>query len=136
MVALAVYPFIPPSLSKARFLTQEEKDDLSALLRQNSDAADEEKFNWRGVQQALTDPQCWGYAMLFHCHSFSLYSITLFSPTIIRNLGFATWRAQLLSTPPYVIAFIAVMAVAYASHKANKRAIFIIGFDALIIIGG
>ena len=135
VVALISYFFIPASLNKASFLTESDKEELSALLKKDSDAADSEAFNWRGVKAALTDPQCWGYAALFHCHSFSLYSITLFSPTIIRNLGYATWRAQLLTTPPYAAAFIVVMASAYASYKAKRRAPFIIGFDVLIIIG-
>lgn len=73
--------------------------------------------------------------MLFHTHSFSLYSISLFAPTLIRGLGFATWRAQLLSTPPYALAFITTMATAYASYRVKRRAAFIILWDIVIIIG-
>lgn len=79
VVAIIAYPFVPASLEKARFLTAEDKTQLSQLLQRDSDAADNEHFNWTGVKAALLDPQCWGYAALFHCHSFSLYSITLFS---------------------------------------------------------
>ena len=57
------------------------------------------------------------------------------SPTIIRGLGFATWRSQLMSTPPYVLAFFVTMGGAYYSHKLKKRGPFIIAFDALTIIG-
>ena len=79
VVAIIAYPFVPASLEMARFLTAEDKTQLSQLLQRDSDAADNEHFNWAGVKAALLDPQCWGYAALFHCHSFSLYSITLFS---------------------------------------------------------
>lgn len=135
VVGAIAYFFLPASLQTARFLDQEEKAELTAILKADSDAADTEKFNWRGVRAALTDPQCWGYALLFHAHSFSLYSITLFSPTIIAGLGFKTWKAQLLSTPPYALAFITTMATAFASYRFERRAIFIIGWDIWTIVG-
>ena len=40
-----------------------------------------------------------------------------------------------MSTPPYVLAFFVTMGGAYYSHKLKKRGPFIIGFDALTIIG-
>ncbi|CAD6587384.1 MAG: hypothetical protein CYPHOPRED_003905 [Cyphobasidiales sp. Tagirdzhanova-0007] len=135
LVALLAYYLVPASLDRARFLTRLEKVELAAILRKDSDTTDAEPFNWRGVRAALTDPQCWGYAMLFHCHSFSLYSITLFSPIIISGLGFATWRLQLMSTPPYAIAFVMVMSTAYASYKLQRRAPLIIIADCIAIIG-
>lgn len=122
-------------MQKARFLNDAEKLELTEILRRDSDSGDNEAFNWKGVRDALTDWQCWGYAMLFHTHSFSLYSITLFSPTIIQGLGYKSWQAQLLSTPPYAVAFIAVMAIAFASYRFERRGIFIIGGDIFAIIG-
>ena len=104
-------------------------------MLKEGDGADNEPFNWLGVRQALTDPQAYGYALLFHAHSFALYSISLFAPTIISLLGYRTWQAQLLSTPPYALAFIVTMVGAYASHKVNKRGPFIVGFDLVAVIG-
>jgi hypothetical protein len=135
VVAVISYFFIPASLDTAKFLSAEEKQELKTLLRKDSDSADNEAFNWHGVKAALLDAQCWGYAMLFHTHSFSLYSISLFAPTLIKELGFLAWKAQLLSTPPYALAFICTMATAYASYKVKRRAAFIILWDVVIIIG-
>lgn len=76
-------------------------------------------FAWKYVVQAVTDPLVWGYAFLFHGYAFALYSLSLFlvrgllavvvqvitlvaenylslfKPTIIAGLGFASWQAQL-----------------------------------------
>ena len=96
---LFCYLIVPSSLPKARFLSQQDKDDLLDILRKDSDSADYEKFNWHGVWAALTDLQVWGYAFLFHAESFCLYSITLFAPTIINSLGFEVCINVLLRRP-------------------------------------
>jgi hypothetical protein len=84
-VAVSAYFIIPASLQKTSWLTQTEKQELTEVLLASSDAANDEKFNWKGVKQALLDPHVWAYGILFHLHAFSLYSISLFSPLIIRT---------------------------------------------------
>lgn len=64
-----------------------------------------------------------------------LPSFSLFSPTIIRGLGFATWRSQLMSSPPYVLAFFVAVGVAFGSWKTHRRAPWIIGADVIILVG-
>ncbi|KAL8292577.1 hypothetical protein RQP46_001189 [Phenoliferia psychrophenolica] len=74
-------------------------------------------------------------AFLFHGFAFPLYSLSLFLPTIISGLGFASWKAQLLTVPPYVLAFISILAVAYSSHKTNRRGLWIIIGGGVAIVG-
>jgi len=101
---------VPVTLSQ---LTDAERSRLLALLGDDSDAAEQEKFAWHSVCQAFLDPLVEGYALLFLGFAFVLYTLSLFmvrfqpfhppfvkklnlpQPTIITNLGFATWRAQL-----------------------------------------
>jgi hypothetical protein len=103
-------------------LTEDERSRLLARLASDSDAGKREQFSWAYVYQAIADPLVWGYAFLFHGFAFVLYTLSLFSvrckfmtyrcvdedadaltldeqPTIIANLGFATWKAQLYVFP-------------------------------------
>ncbi|PWN49580.1 MFS general substrate transporter [Violaceomyces palustris] len=135
VVSIAAYWIVPnyPNVSK-RF-TPREKEIISARLSKDSDALDSEAFNWEGVRQAFKDPYVYLYSFLFHGYAFSLYSFSLFLPTIIAGLGYKSWQAQLLTIPPYFLAFLVTMSVAHASFLVGKRLVFIIGSGLVAILG-
>ncbi|KZT56372.1 MFS general substrate transporter [Calocera cornea HHB12733] len=135
VVSLAAYFLVPTWPRSATFLTEPERAYLLRRLSNDSDAADVEPFNWDGVRQALGDHAVWGYALLFHGFAFVLYSISLFMPTIIAELGFASWQAQLMTVPPYALAAASIWLACYASYKASIRAPFIIGAAGVSFIG-
>ena len=64
-----------------------------------------------------------------------MYTLSLFLPTILGGLGCSSTQAQLLSIPPYIIAFITTMAVAVLAERTKRRAPFIIGSSAVGIVG-
>ncbi|PON22105.1 hypothetical protein TGAM01_v208979 [Trichoderma gamsii] len=57
------------------------------------------------------------------------------APTIISNLGYTAAKAQLLTIPPYALAFVTTVGVAIASEKLGKRAVFIAGSSITAAIG-
>jgi MFS family permease len=95
LVSLFGYLIVPTWLYKAKFLTKPEREHLLSRLDKDSDPAHQEPFQWVYVKQAFTDHIVWSYALLFHGYAFVLYSLSLFLPTIITDLGFQSWQAQL-----------------------------------------
>lgn len=93
-------------------LTEPERERLLARLQADSDAANNETFDWFFVGQAFKDHLVWGYALLFHGFAFVLYSLSLFmvgqtTNDIVEqtaNLRFAahyyrwSWLSKLAST--------------------------------------
>ena len=67
--------------------------------------------------------------------SLPLYTLSLFLPTIITELGFTAAQAQLLTVPPYGVAFILTLAVAIGSERLKLRAPFIMGSASVAAIG-
>ncbi|GAA5980656.1 hypothetical protein JCM11641_000165 [Rhodosporidiobolus odoratus] len=134
LVGISAYFWIPGYPREAKFLSEHEHAILLARLRADGDSADEEPFSWSGVWQALKDPLVLAYAWLFHGYAFPLYSLSLFLPTIIAQLGYASWKAQLMSVPVFAAAFLAILFFAYVSHKLNRRGlpIMICGFIAIV----
>ncbi|GAA5924553.1 uncharacterized protein JCM15063_005674 [Sporobolomyces koalae] len=121
LVGISAYFWVPSYPRQAKFLNERERAILIARLQSDSDAGDEEPFSWNGVWQALKDPLVNAYGWLFHLFAFSLYSLSLFLPTIIAGLGFASWKAQLMTVPVYATAFAAILFFCYFSHKINAR---------------
>ncbi|KAF8895519.1 major facilitator superfamily domain-containing protein [Infundibulicybe gibba] len=134
-VSIMAYWIVPTWSHKAKFLTETERERLLSRLRADSDAANEEKFEWYFVRQAFTDHLVWAYALLFHGFAFVLYSLSLFLPTIIAGLGFQSWQAQLMTVPPNTLASLSIWFTVWLSSRYNRRAPFIIGSALVAIVG-
>ena len=64
-----------------------------------------------------------------------LYGISFFLPTIIRDLGYTSSTAQLLTVPIYITAAAVAIIGAYYSDRHGQRSPFILFFMGLIAIG-
>jgi MFS family permease len=67
--------------------------------------------------------------------SLPLYTLSLFLPTIIKELGYTAAQAQLLTVPPYAVATVLTIVVAVLSENTHRRAPFIIASSTVSIIG-
>ena len=56
-------------------------------------------------------------------------------PTIVKDLGYTAAQAQLLTIPPYSIAFVATVTFAVLSERTKRRAPFIVAGSSIAIIG-
>ncbi|KAI0394163.1 major facilitator superfamily domain-containing protein [Xylariaceae sp. FL0594] len=135
LVAVAAYKFVHNYPATAKFLNDDERKVIHQRLAADSDATHSEEFSWAGVKEALRDPKCWLYGLGFHTMSLPLYTLSLFLPTIITNLGYKAATAQLLTVPPYAFAFGTTLGVAILSERLGKRAVFIGGPAVFAAIG-
>ncbi|KAL7892009.1 MFS general substrate transporter [Trichoderma sp. SZMC 28014] len=135
IIATTAYWFIENYPDTAKFLTKTEKELIKTRLAADCDAMIKEDFNWAAVREAVSDPSCWLYSLGFHTMSLPLYTLSLFLPTIISNLGYTAAKAQLLTIPPYALAFVTTVGVAIASEKLGKRALFMAGSSITAAIG-
>ncbi|KAF9883845.1 hypothetical protein FE257_002736 [Aspergillus nanangensis] len=121
--------------STAEFLSEKERAFIQFRLKNDNDAMRDEKFTWSAVMDAFKDPKVWLYGLGFHTMSLPMYTLSLFLPSIIKGLGYTAAQAQLLSVPPYAVAFVLTLTVAILSEKTHRRAPFIMGGSALACIG-
>ncbi|KAK7695993.1 hypothetical protein QCA50_000633 [Cerrena zonata] len=94
-----------------------------------------EIFEWGEVKRALRDVQVWLLALTYTGVVVSLYSFSLFLPTIVAGLGYRGGQAQLHTVPPYVPATVLTVAVAIISDKMKLRGPFVLFFLPIAIIG-
>ena len=85
----------------AKFLSEEERTEVERRLkRDRSSLADE--FNLKFAKDALTDWKIYVHMFITIGIYTPLYSISLFLPTIIKNMGYSNETSQLMTVPPYV----------------------------------
>ncbi|KAL1999602.1 hypothetical protein VTN02DRAFT_4287 [Thermoascus thermophilus] len=140
VVAVGAYFVIYDFPDTASFLTEEERAWVIHRLRyQGSDGArrvvEDEEFKWRYVKDALTDWQVYLALVMFWGIVCPLYGISLFLPSIIKELGYTSSTAQLLTVPMYVTAAAVSIVVAWYSDRVGQRSPFIFGFMCVIGVG-
>ena len=65
----------------------------------------------------------------------ALYSISLFLPTIIKELGYSANQAQLMTVPVYFIACACTITGSFFSDRMGQRGPFLLGFELCAITG-
>jgi len=108
----------------------EDVADSSTVINQ-----EEEVFEWREVIRGCTDIQVWLTGIAYFGLIISLYSYSLFLPTIITGLRFSGGAAQLHTVPPYVPATVLTVVVAVLSDRLKWRGPFILICLPLAIAG-
>lgn len=63
----------------------------------NQTGVQNRKFKKEQVWEALTDPQCWGYASVQLCTTLPTSGLGSFQGIIIKSFGFSVLQTQLLA---------------------------------------
>ncbi|OBZ89381.1 hypothetical protein A0J61_02558 [Choanephora cucurbitarum] len=130
IMSFIVLPDLPETAN--RWLTAEEKRVALQRTRQsgNTDAV---FFDKQQFFAALMDYKVWLAVIIYVGLNIALSSFAIFLPTIIRDMGFSSLHAQLLSIPPYVVA--CCLLVSWNSDRTLQRGYHIIGVCSLGILG-
>ncbi|UJR25117.1 hypothetical protein I4U23_006476 [Adineta vaga] len=120
---------------RPKFLTEEECNRTIARLQNDAGPGAGEHFSWKQVKAAFTDWKIYIFCLCYIGIAEPFYSLSFFSPTIIQSLGFKSYQAQLMTAPPYAFSFITTMTTAYFSDRYARRAVFIVFWLLITIIG-
>lgn len=157
LCAIPAWFIIPDFPEDGRVLKGIDRDRWLHRLAKNQGVTNAPiPFSTKQVWAAFTNWKTYVYALMcvsdnsspkvMHLLSFSLsfryigigqpfYSLALFVPTIIKELGYTNANANLLSVPPYAFGFITTLIVAIYSDRILKRGIFIVSGLTIVIVG-
>ncbi|KAI2784535.1 MFS general substrate transporter [Daldinia loculata] len=143
LVAILAFFVLYDFPETASFLTEKERAFIVFRLKyqgqlqgkESPHVAQAEEFEWKYVLAAFKDWQIWVNLFVYWGVVCPVYGISLFLPTIIRNLGYSASTAQLMTVPIYITAAILGVVFAFISDRLGKRSPFIISFFLLMIVG-
>ncbi|EGG00864.1 uncharacterized protein MELLADRAFT_92950 [Melampsora larici-populina 98AG31] len=128
------YFIIPATPTATRFLSARQKGLIVAkeillqfriisrrLARDTPMGAIDEQFSWCDVWASLKSPHVLFNSVTLFGSGTALYSLAYFQPTIVNSLGYDSNRAQLMSVPPFAVAFVVMMSTAYVSDLFEAR---------------
>jgi cyanate permease len=121
---------------EAKFLSEDDRRRVLRRLAADQQAsAHHEKFNMAFLWESLKDWKTYAFAVIYMGTDGSLYAFSLFLPTIIRELGYTSTRANLLSVPPYAAAAVMTILVGWYADRTRRRGLCNIFVSLLAIIG-
>lgn len=101
----------------------------------NEDSHLSTHYDKKFIYQAFRDYKTYHQVAMYIGILIPIYAIALFTPTIVKNLGYSAARAQLLTVPPFVAGCISTIIVGILSDRYNLRGPFIIGGAFVSLIG-
>ncbi|EJT99766.1 MFS general substrate transporter [Dacryopinax primogenitus] len=109
----------------AKFLTEEERAFVIRRLQEDDQfSAAGESFKFSYVWAAVKDWKTWVGMLCYTGVDGPLYAFSLFTPSIINQLGYTATPANLLSVPVYVWACILTCGVGWLADRRQTRAYF------------
>ncbi|KAG8925732.1 hypothetical protein FRC02_009457 [Tulasnella sp. 418] len=134
LVAFVAFFVINDYPATAKFLTHEERIETQRRLTlDRTHLADE--YNIKFFWSAIGDWKIWMHMFITIGIYTPLYSISLFLPTIIKNMGYTNNKAQLLTVPPYVVACFFTIFGGFVADRYRMRGPFMMFFCAVAIAG-
>ncbi|KAK4461506.1 high-affinity nicotinic acid transporter, partial [Cladorrhinum samala] len=137
--AVFTYLALPNTLETASFLCPKERQ--LAIARQagvehgTGNQETREKFSWAEVRRAFAYPLTWLTASAYFGLLSAIYSIGIFLPTIILKLGYTANQAQLMTVPPYAVAAVTTLVVAFVSDRLKLRGVVMLFTMPIAIVG-
>jgi hypothetical protein len=134
VVSCLSYFFIHDYPETAKFLTEAERQFIIQTLANDSNGQ-ATHFSPKFVWQALADWKTYAHAVIYMCGTIPGVAVSLFTPTIVHDLGFSANKAQLLSAPIFCLGGISTYIVGIWSDSVNLRGPFIAGCALVSMIG-
>ncbi|KAK9323827.1 major facilitator superfamily domain-containing protein [Lipomyces orientalis] len=136
LMAVVALFFLPRSAPEARFFNAREKEiAIARLARQSGQTSHKLGLNFKHILEALLEPRSWIIALMYFCVNVSFSSLSVFMPTIIKEMGYTSVHAQGLSAPPYILSWMSVIAATFAAARYDIRSALIIPFSVLGAVG-
>lgn len=143
VIGAIAWSVIPDRPQTAPYLTEREKKVARLRLRHDKPKTrkagklerQQSNLKPREILSVFADPTAWIMALIFFLTNMAYSSMPVFLPTILEEMGHTAVESQALSAPPYLIAFLSILATANLSDKLKTRAPFIIGHALFSALG-
>lgn len=133
-VALLAFKVMQDYPSTARFLSPEERNQISKRLKLDRSSLSDD-FDMKFFWHALQDWKIYVHMLITIGVYTSLYSISLFLPTVIKTLGYADNQAQLMTVPPYIFGCLLTLGSGWLADRMRTRGVFMLCFSLVTIVG-
>ncbi|KXH25408.1 major facilitator superfamily transporter [Colletotrichum nymphaeae SA-01] len=126
---------LPDRPHNTRWLTPRERDVATWRMMRDGNRT-HGKVHWRTTAAQLTgDWRLWLNIAIYMGQVLQTYTIATFTPIIVATFGYDNVKAQLMTAPPYCVAFVMVFVVGWASDRVKSCSGLLVGCSVVAAIG-
>lgn len=100
LFGILIFFVLPDYPESAKFLTPEEKELAILRMEFNGSKGDASHMTWEDAKGVLLDWRLYLHYIVYFSKSCPFSSLSLFTPSLTKGLGYDSFRAQLMSVPP------------------------------------
>ncbi|KAJ5114487.1 hypothetical protein NUU61_000246 [Penicillium alfredii] len=116
---ILVWFLLPDYPHTAGWLTDEERELARQRLQHEGSKGDAKAMSWADAKTVLTDWRLYAHYAVYFGISTPFSSLSLFTPSITAGLGYENLQAQLMTVPPYAVAYVVTVAVSWSADYFN-----------------
>lgn len=118
--AFLVWFILPDYPETAPWLNAEEKELAAQRLESEGSHGSAKAMSWAEAKEVLIDWRLYAHYAVYFGISVPFSSLSLFTPAITSGLGYSNLRAQLMTVPPYAVAYVVTVAGAGSADYFNR----------------
>ncbi|KAL4769690.1 major facilitator superfamily domain-containing protein [Aspergillus nidulans var. acristatus] len=119
--AFLVWFILPDYPESASWLSEEEKTLAAQRLAVEGSKGGAKAMTWQDAKEILLDWRLYAHYLVYFGISAPFSSLSLFTPAITSGLGYTSLKAQLMTVPPWAVAYVVTTAVAWSADHFNSR---------------
>lgn len=133
LFSIFAFFFLPNDPRSVKLFKPEQTEHCVRRLQVDANDFQQQKVSFKQSFSIFKDIHILIALPFYFCTGCLGFGLSVFSPTIVRALGYSSTVTQLLTVPPYVLAFIATLITAYVSDRFQARGwtAFVSGLPAL-----
>ncbi|KAL4883208.1 major facilitator superfamily domain-containing protein [Aspergillus karnatakaensis] len=117
------YAMLPNSPETVMTFKPQHKEHCLRRLQLDANLFSEEKVTVKKVLSVFKDLHVLLLTAFLFCSGVCLFGLAYFSPAIVQAMGYDNTRTQLMTVPPYAVAFVVTMVTAYIADRYRQRGI-------------
>jgi len=121
--SILIFFFLPDYPETVKWLSQEERALATDRLRHEGAHGHANSMTWRDAKATLLEWRLYAHYAIYFGISVPFSSLSLFSPSIVNGLGYTDLKAQLMTVPPYAVAYVVTILVSWSADHFNARAL-------------
>ncbi|KXS09480.1 MFS general substrate transporter [Gonapodya prolifera JEL478] len=136
IAGVLVWFFLPNfPQTETKWLTDRERYIAISRLPPTAPSHTHKSFEFGELVKTVSNPWTWVFNLSNFCVNAQLYTVSYFNPTIIKNLGYTSYIAQLMTVPPYVAAFVWTLGLGWNSDRTGERPLHVCASFLLAMVG-